>query len=131
MNYDLSTDIVYKLSLWKKVTDGSGNTNYVQVSDISQYLSNVTLIDKEVTLTPDVLDSSKYVYTGEIDHTASKDKDKLFEADFSCNVLTSKKDYANYRILMEVELVGVSGTWKSSYIIYTYAKFDPSVIDAE
>lgn len=133
LNYERATQIVYKISLWKKVTNASGTTSYQQVNDISQYLSNVTLADKEVTLTLDanMTNASKYVYTGNIDHENPDDKDKMFEADFSCNVLTSKKEYANYKIQMEVELIGPSNTYKKSYIIYTYAKFDPSVIDED
>lgn len=133
LNYERATQIVYKISLWKKVTNASGTTSYQQVNDISQYLSNVTLADKEVKLTLDenMTNASKYVYTGNIDHENPDDKDKMFKADFSCNVLTSKKDYANYKIQMEVELIGPSNTYKKSYIIYTYAKFDPSVIDED
>ena len=58
--------------------------------------------------------------------------DKVFDADFSCNVLTGDSEhneYANYKIMLTAELVGASNSWKDSYIIYTNAKFDPSVID--
>lgn len=135
VNYESSTNIKYTISLYKKVTDVNGKTSYHQLSDISRYLQNITLTDSEVTLTKDMSNSTlaKYVYVGAIDHTNLKDQDKMFEADFSCNVITGdtgNREYANYKINMEVELIGASNTWKDSYIIYTNAKFDPSVIDA-
>ena len=77
-------------------------------------------------------DGQEYVYIGEINHSNAKDQDKLFEADFSCNVITGdtgNREYANYKVYMTVELTGASNTWKDSYIVYTNAKFDPTVID--
>ena len=49
---------------------------------------------------------------------------KLYSDDWLVN-----REYANYKIYMTVELTGATNTWKDSYIIYTNAKFDPSVID--
>lgn len=131
VNYESSTAITYKISLYKKVTDNNG-TRYQQVNDISDYLENVSLTDSEVTLTADTTDPKEYVFTGPIIHEASKDQDKMFEANFSCNVITGdtgNREYANYKIYMTAELTGSTNTWKDSYIIYTNAKFDPSVID--
>lgn len=65
-------------------------------------------------------------------YEGDKDQDKMFEANFSCNVITGdtgNREYANYKIYMTAELTGSTNTWKDSYIIYTNAKFDPSVID--
>ena len=131
VNYESSTAITYKISLYKKVTDNNG-TRYQQVNDISDYLENVSLTDSEVTLTADTTDPKEYVFTGPIIHEDSKDQDKMFEANFSCNVITGdtgNREYANYKIYMTAELTGSTNTWKDSYIIYTNAKFDPSVID--
>ena len=132
VDYESANAITYTISLYKKETDAQGKTTYVQVEDISDYLTNVTLTDSEVTLTPNLTDSKAYKYSGPIDHGNTKDSDKMFEADFSCKVITGdsgNREYANYRINLEAELTNASNTWKESYIIYTNAKFDPSVID--
>lgn len=131
IDYDSATDVVYKITLYKKVTDINGTT-YVQMSDISKYLSDVSLTDDEVKLTADYTNSKEYVFTGQIDHKQQIDLDKMFDVDFSCNVLTgdpTHNEYANYKIRLTAELVGSSNSWKDSYLIYTNAKFDPSVID--
>ena len=131
IDYDSATDVVYKITLHKKVTDGNG-TRYVQVTDISKYLSDVNLADDEVVLAADRTNPSEYVYTGTINHNQQIDLDKMFDVNFSCNVLTgdaNHNEYANYKIQLTAELVGASNSWKDSFIIYTNAKFDPSVID--
>ncbi|MGN0421027.1 MAG: hypothetical protein ACI4E4_11370 [Acetatifactor sp.] len=131
IDYDSATDVVYKITLHKKVTDENG-TRYVQVTDISKYLSDVKLTDDEVELTADKSVLSEYVYKGPINHYQQIDLDKMFDVDFSCNVLTgdaNHNEYANYKIQLTAELVGASNSWKDSFIIYTNAKFDPSVID--
>lgn len=131
IDYDSATEVVYKITLHKKVTDESG-TRYVQVADIGKYLSDVKLTDDEVKLTADKSNPSEYVYKGPINHNQQIDLDKMFDVDFSCNVLTgdaNHNEYANYKIQLTAELVGASNSWKDSFIIYTNAKFDPSVID--
>ena len=131
IDYDSATEVVYKITLHKKVTDENG-TRYVKVSDISKYLSDVKLTDDEVELTADKSYPSEYVYKGPINHNQQIDLDKMFDVDFSCNVLTgdaNHNEYANYKIQLTAELVGASNSWKDSFIIYTNAKFDPSVID--
>ena len=131
VDYEASKTITYTISLYKKVTDANG-THYDLVDDISRYLTDVTLTDSEVTLTPDTSDRQQYQYVGPISHGNQKDQDKMFEADFSCKVITGdsgNREYANYKIYMTVELSDASNTWKDSYIVYTNAKFDPSVID--
>ena len=131
IDYDCATDVVYKITLYKKVTDNKGTT-YVQMSDISKYLSHVRLTDDEVMLTAHYTNAKEYVFPGQIDHKQQIDLDKMFDIDFSCNVLTgdsTHNEYANYKIRLTAELVGSSNSWKDSYLIYTNAKFDPSVID--
>ena len=131
IDYDSASEVVYKITLHKKVTDNNG-TRYVQVSDISKYLSDVSLTDDEVVLTADRTNPSEYVFKGSIDHNQQIDLDKVFDVDFSCNVLTGDpehNEYANYKIGLTAELVGATNSWKDSYLIYTNAKFDPSVID--
>lgn len=133
VDYTSAENVVYTITLYKKVTDGSG-TRYVQVSDISDYLSNVNLTDSnsEVTLVPDRTNAQTYVYTGAITHGSQLDLDKMFEVDFSCTVLTgdaAHNEYANYKIVLTADLEGATNAWKDSYLVYTNAKFDPSVID--
>ena len=130
VDYDSANAVIYKISLHKKVTDGA-YTSYVKVNDISKYLQNVNLDDHELTLTRDTADKSEYVFTGAIDHKIQADLDKLFEVDFGCDVITGEgfAEYANYKIMLTAELYGAKNSYKESYIVYTNAKFDPSVID--
>lgn len=56
----------------------------------------------------------------------------MFEVDFSCTVHTgdaAHNEYANYKTVLTADLNGATNAWKESYIVYTNAKFDPSVID--
>jgi hypothetical protein len=134
VDYNSAENVVYTLTLYKKVTDNMGVTRYEQVDDISDYMSNVNLTDSnsEVTLVADRSDPQTYVYTGEIHHDSQQDLDKMFEVDFDCIVLTGDADhneYANYKIILTADLDGATNAWKDSYLIYTNAKFDPSVID--
>lgn len=131
VDYESATEVQYTISLYKKVTDTNG-TRYVLVDDISDYLSNVDLSDQEVTLTANRTNPAEYVFTGTIDHEQQLDLDRMFEVDFSCSVLTGDNahhEYANYKVYLTANLIGSSNAWKDSYIIYTNAKFDPSVID--
>ncbi|MCR5478817.1 MAG: hypothetical protein K6F27_03015, partial [Ruminococcus sp.] len=134
VDYDRATDLQYTIELYKKVTDESTRmTRYVKVNDISQYMTDVNLVDTRVNLTADrTTDSSKYVYTGPIDHGSTQDNEKMFEAAFSCNVLTgdtAHNEYANYRIVLTAQLIGSSNSTKEAYLVYTNAKIDPTVID--
>lgn len=133
VDYTSAENVVYTITLYKKVTNGS-ITRYEQVNNISNYLINVNLTDSnsEVSLVPDRSNAKTYVYTGAITHGSQLDLDKMFEVDFSCTVLTgdsTHNEYANYKIVLTADLDGASNAWKDSYLIYTNAKFDPSVID--
>ena len=59
--------------------------------------------------------------------------DAIFFTDFSCNILKdnefAKKEYANYKLQLTVRLNGSSNNERTSYIIYTNAKIDPSMIE--
>ena len=132
VDYESAEELQYTIELYKKVTDEDG-TSYEKVDDISKYLENVDLTDTKVELETDPSDPSKYVYTGTIDHDHPLDNEKAFEAVFSCTVLTGdagQKEYANYKIQLTAELIGPANSWKDAYLIYTNAKFDPTVIDA-
>lgn len=133
VDYNSANSVVYKITLYKKETDSTG-TRYVKVDDISKYMSNVYLTDSnsEVTLTPDRSDHQEYVYTGLISHSNPLDLDKMFEVDFRCTVLTgdtTHNEYANYKIVLTADLDGAANAYKDAFLIYTNAKFDPSVID--
>ena len=134
IDYDSAEKVVYTITLYKKVTGVSGKTKYEQVENISNYLRNVNLTDSnsEVTLEADKTDQKSYVYTGKITNGSQLDLDKMFEVDFSCTVLTgdsTHNEYANYKVVLTADLVGATNAWKDSYLVYTNAKFDPSVID--
>ncbi|WP_455529000.1 hypothetical protein [Ruminococcus sp.] len=133
VDYESAEYVQYTIELYKKVTDQNG-TRYVQVNDISDYLTEVNMTDTKVTLEADRTVPSKYLYTGEIDHDDPLDNEKMFEATFSCNVLTgdsTHNEYANYKIQLTAQLMGASNSWKDAYLIYTNAKIDPSVIDED
>lgn len=56
----------------------------------------------------------------------------MFYTDFACLVkkgADSKKEYANYKIQLTVRLNGSTNNERTSYIIYTNAKIDPTMID--
>ena len=131
VDYESATQVQYTIELYKKVTDGNG-TRYEKLNNISHYISSDSMTDTKVTLSADRSDDSRYVYTGDIDHDNPLDNEKMFEATFSCNVLTGDADhneYANYKIQLTAQLIGASNSWKDAYLVYTNAKIDPSVID--
>ena len=131
IDYDSAKQLQYTVELSKKVTDVNG-TRYEKVNNIGDYLSNVKMIDPEVNLSLDLTDQSHYVFTGNISHQHELDSDKMFVTNFSCNVLTGDtqhNEYANYKISITAELLGASNSLKDSYLIYTNAKIDPTVVD--
>ena len=72
------------------------------------------------------------MYTRSLDHNGI-DKDAIFYTDFVCTVLKgddfTKKEYANYKIQLTVHLNGSANNERTSYIIYTNAKIDPTMIE--
>jgi hypothetical protein len=123
--------IQYTVKLWKKQLGNDGITKYVQVNNISEYLSEVRLVDSEVSLENISDGQAEYVYKGKIYHDNPKDPDRKFEADFTCRVKTSdtsKREYANYKIEVTAELINATNTKRMDYIVYTNALIDPEVI---
>ena len=60
------------------------------------------------------------------------DKDAIFYTDFACLVKKgddAKREYANYEIQLTVRLNGSTNNERTSYIIYTNAKIDHTMID--
>lgn len=142
-DYDKSTSIEYTLELFRKTTT-DGVTEYKQVN-IPDYISDVQLIDSDIQSEGNNLKMRKetvsatggetvtrYVYSREL-RLDDIDKDAIFFTDFSCNILKdsdfAKKEYANYKLQLTVRLNGSSNNEKTSYIIYTNAKIDPSMIE--
>ncbi|WP_298483028.1 hypothetical protein [uncultured Ruminococcus sp.] len=146
-DYTNSTSIEYTLELFRKTTT-NGETEYKQVN-ISDYIIDVKLLDSDIpseenNLTERVeevtwtdadgndVSVNRYVYTRDLDLDGI-DKDAVFFTDFTCNVLKdeafTKKEYANYKIQLTVHLNGSSNNERTSYIIYTNAKIDPSMIE--
>ena len=131
VDYEFASDIQYTVKLWKKQLGNDGITKYVQVNNISEYLSEVRLVDSEVSLENISAGQDEYVYKGKIDHDNPKDPDRKFEADFTCRVKTSdtsKREYANYKIEVTAELINATNTKRMDYIVYTNALIDPEVI---
>ena len=131
VDYDFATGIKYTVKLYKKQKGSDGITKYVQVTNISDYLTNVSLLDSEVSLENVSVNQNEYIYQGAIDHNHPKDQDKTFNADFKCRVKTSansKREYANYKIELTAELIDATNTKKMDYIVYTNALIDPEVI---
>lgn len=141
-DYAKSTSIVYTLELFRKTTT-NGTTDYVQVN-FPEYVTAIQLVDSEIpTGTGSLTQATKtksaggntvtyYEYSRAVDLNGI-DKDAIFYTDFACNVLKgtafSKKEYANYKIQLTVHLEGSANNERTSYIIYTNAKIDPSMID--
>lgn len=142
-DYDKSTSIEYTLELFRKTTT-DGVTEYKQVN-IPDYISDVQLIDSDIQsaennlrMSEETISSAggetvtRYVYTREL-RLDDIDKDAIFFTDFSCNILKdnefAKKEYANYKLQLTVRLNGSSNNERTSYIIYTNAKIDPSMIE--
>jgi len=150
-DYAYSGSIEYTLELYRKTTDENSVTSYQQVN-MTDYLSNIELIDTEipsgeggllktektktVTKTVNGEDLTEnltyYVFTRNLKMN-DIDKDALFYTDFTCNVLKdesfSQKEYANYKIQLTVHLNGSTNNERTSYIIYTHAKIDPTMIE--
>lgn len=134
-DYDNATAVRYTVQLKRKTTT-DGKTEYKSVDKIEDYITDVTLTDTggDTTLNKVEAESSDnvYVYQGAIDTKSEATKDKLFMADFSCNILNNsafvKQEYANYRIEVTAQLVGATNNLTTAYIVYTNAKINPAVI---
>ncbi|SDB40187.1 hypothetical protein SAMN02910317_01996 [Ruminococcaceae bacterium FB2012] len=144
-DYEEATYIKYTLELYRKTTI-NGLTTY-QLVNIPDYLKadSISLVDPEVgnnqenltrqviTVTDNGNSIQKYVYSRPL-YLDGIDKDAIFTTNFGCEILKDsaflKKEYANYRIQLTVELLGgPSNSQASQYIVYTNAKLDPTVVE--
>lgn len=137
-NYDDASTVVYTLTLEKK-TDVKENGVITKVEykpvEIDKYLKNVKLFggDSSVPLTNQSSDNKRYVYSEP--KSSARVDEKMFTIDTYYEVLTGPEfhDYANYRVVLEVQLRSSSGgvisnSTQKDHIIYTNAKIHPEVI---
>lgn len=145
----------YTLKLYKK-TDNNGEVKYTEVNDISKYIdltdadSVFIKVNSGVTSTyangaKMTKEGNQLVYTADIDQTAFTSKDnQRITADIDFTVITGAgfKDYANYRFVLEVDLLKTvtndsneselaSITLNSAahdWIVYTNAKINPDML---
>ncbi|WP_295090468.1 hypothetical protein [Ruminococcus sp.] len=144
--------IKYTLKLYKK-TDDNGEVEYTEVNDISNYIdladSNSVFIKVNSGVTSTYANGAKMekvgnqlVYIADIDQSAftSKDNQRISaDIDFAVITGTGFKDYANYRFVLEVDLLKTTtnGTILDSvtpnsaahdWIVYTNAKINPDML---
>ena len=136
-DYTNATSVTYTLELFRKTTT-NGSTDYVQVN-MPEYITDIELTDTETgnltktehTKTVSGKSVTYYEYSRDVNPNGA-DKDAMFYTDFACLVKKgddSKKEYANYKIQLTVRLNGSTNNERTSYIIYTNAKIDPTMID--
>ena len=137
-NYDDATTVVYTLTLEKKtdVKEGDVVTKVeYQPVEIDKYLKNVKLFggNPSVPLNNQSSDNKRYVYSEP--KSSARVDEKMFTIDTYYEVLTGPEfhDYANYRVVLEVQLRSSSGgvisnSTQKDHIVYTNAKIHPEVI---
>lgn len=148
--------VMYTLKLYKK-TDDNGEVKYTEVNDISKYIDLTDADSVFIKVNSGVTsaykngakmttDGNQLVYTADLDQTAFTNKDnQRITADIDFTVITGVgfKDYANYRFVLEVDLLKtvtnendgseelVSITNNSAahdWIVYTNAKINPDML---
>ena len=140
--------IQYTLKLYKK-TDTLDGVEYHEVTDIADYIdlsasdSVFIKIDSGVTSAPangekmTKAENNLLTYTANINQQAFTVKDnQRFSADIDFTVITGAgfKDYANYRFVLDVDLLDEDGdplTTNSNardWVVYTNAKINPDML---
>lgn len=147
--------IKYTLKLYKK-TDDNGEVKYTEVNDISKYIDltdpDSVFIKVNSGVTSTYANGAKMeevdnqlVYTADIDQSAFTSKDnQRITADIDFAVITGAgfKDYANYRFVLEVDLLKTttneingsviepitSNSAAHDWIVYTNAKINPDML---
>ena len=146
---------MYTLKLYKK-TDDNGEVKYTEVNDISKYIDLTDADSVFIKVNSGVTSAYKngakmtkegnqLVYTADLDQSVftSKDNQRITaDIDFTVITGTGFKDYANYRFVLEVDLLKtvtnesneselVSITNNSAahdWIVYTNAKINPDML---
>ena len=147
--------VMYTLKLYKK-TDDNGEVKYTEVNDISKYIDLTDADSVFIKVNSGVTSAYKngakmtkegnqLVYTADLDQSVftSKDNQRITaDIDFTVITGTGFKDYANYRFVLEVDLLKtvtnesneselVSITNNSAahdWIVYTNAKINPDML---
>ena len=143
------------LKLYKK-TDDNGEVKYTEVNDISNYIDltdpNSVFIRVNSGVTSTFTNGAKMekvdnqlVYTADIDQSAFTSKDnQSISADIDFAVITGIgfREYANYRFVLEVDLLKstitdinepvfdsiTSNSAAYDWIVYTNAKINPDML---
>lgn len=136
VSYNKTAKIRFTMTLNKKVDTRSGTTitkaDYAQVTDISNYLSDITMKVGDVNsvkLASSTADT--YIYEA----TITPSNDKIYNANISYKVRTGNgfTEYANYQVVLQAELLDSTGETignrPSDYLVYTNAKVYPTVIE--
>ena len=147
--------VMYTLKLYKK-TDDNGEVKYTEVNDISKYIdltdADSVFIKVNSGATSAYKNGAKMtkegnqlVYTADLDQSVftSKDNQRITaDIDFTVITGTGFKDYANYRFVLEVdllktvtnesnetELVSINNNSAAhDWIVYTNAKINPAML---
>ena len=145
-----ATKVKYTLKLYKK-TDANGEVKYTEVNDISKYIdlndANSVFIKVNSGVTSIYANGAKMTkndnhleYTADLDQSAftSKDNQRIAaDIDFTVITGTDLKDYANYRFVLEVELLKTNdgkdvpitnNSIAHDWIVYTNAKINPDML---
>lgn len=124
--------IKFTMTLYQKNADDE----YKQVDNIDNYLSGISMTDKNDALVTSKDDTKAYTFT-----VLGYEGDETYDVTTKFNVITGKafedrnQLYANYKVQLTAELLDekdstISGTTVSDYIIYTNARINTSFINA-
>lgn len=145
-----ATQVKCSLTLYKK-TGPDGNVNYERVSDISDYFdltkADSVFIKLNSGVTADYASGGKMTlssdsschleYTADIDQSLfERQEDQMMDAEIDFTVITGEgfNDYANYRVVLKVDLLKSDGTPVSlstnatDWVVYTNAKVNPNML---
>ena len=142
--------IKYSIILYKKTDSVGGDVNYVPVDNISEYFD--LMEEKSVFLKVGSGVTSEYasggkmirssnpaelVYTADLDQSFfAKAEDQMIDSEIDFSVITGEgfDDYANYKVVLTVDLLKQDNTPVSStsnatdWVIYTNARINPNML---
>lgn len=147
VDFDKAKNIKYSLYLYRK-TDSGSDVSYVPVTNIYDYLINdedSVFIKVNSGVKSDYAsgglmtktDGNELTYTAEIDHDAfNKIDDQIIDANIDFDIKTggSFVEYANYRVVLYVDLLDKDGnpinenSTAHDWVVYTNAKINPTML---